>query len=181
VDLHALSDALWQDGMSLVNLEADQVNVLEAAGGVNYFRMLADEMVAAGGIVISAPSDAVVIINVEGGDRMDMHDMAFSLTGGIGTANVIYNFPGSKNLKLHNLALCGSMLAPNAHVSFYDGAMEGILMADSLYGGEKDPSDGIFHSVQINQVRKAVPLPGALFLLAPGAAILCYCRRRLFG
>ena len=181
VDLGGLSDALLQESMSFVNLEAGQVNVLEAQSGTNYFKVLADEIMAASGLVINAPSDAVVIINVDGGRRVDMHDMAFSLAGGIGTDNVIYNFPDARRMKLHNLALCGSMLAPNAHVSFYDGALEGILMAESLYGGEKDPFDGIFHSVQINMAKKAVPIPGTLILLAPGLAALCYYRRRLFG
>jgi len=181
VDLGVLSHALWRDSMGLTNLEADRVNVLEAESGFNYFRILAADMMAAGGLVIDAPSDAVVIINVEGGGSINMHDMAFSLTGGIGSADVIYNFPDAKRMKLHNLALIGSMLAPDAHVSFYSGALEGILMAESLYGGKKDPFDGIVHSVQINQAHKAVPLPGTLILLAPGLALLFCCRRKMAG
>ncbi len=183
VRLDNLSAALWQENSSIVNLDVDNGNMLEftAGSGYNYFNVLAEDMMAASGLVINGPSDAVVIINVKGGQEMDMHDMAFRLSGGIGSTDVIYNFHDAENMRLHNLELLGSMLAPDAHVSFYSGALEGILMAESLYGGKKDPFDGILHSVQINQAQKAVPVPGTLILLAPGLAVLFYCRRRLSG
>ena len=181
ISLGSLSSALWQESSSIVNLNADSGDVLElnAGSGFNYFKVLADDMMAASGIFINAPSDAVVVINVYGSPEMEMHNMAFSLSGGIRSGNVIYNLRDAEDIELYNLTLLGSLLAPDAHVSFYSGVLEGILMAESLYGGEVDPFDGLLHSVQINQPGMPVPIPGTVFLLVPGLAILFFIRKWL--
>ena len=129
-----------------------------------YFNISATQIENAWGIDISASSQKTVVINVQeaGRDSLRVENMAFRLLGGVRSTNVLYNFYGFKNIEMHNIGLMGSILAPVATVNFFEGNMEGVLMAQNLIGGSWD------EDIKGGQINSPVPVP------EPSTALLAF-------
>lgn len=85
------------------------------------------------------------------------------------TNNVLFNFVDATNLSLSGIGFKGSILAPLADVSFYDGHIDGNFIAKSL----SSPINTF--TGQINDYRFGdidVPAPGSLVLLIIAGAIM---------
>jgi|GEM_PF-5995634 len=130
-----------------------------------YFNISATQIENAWGIDISASSKKTVVINVKKAEdpsakkSLTIENMAFRLLGGIGSTNILYNLYGFKKITMDHIGLKGSILAPGATVNFFEGNMEGILMAQNLNGGSwKDGKNG-------GQINTPVPEPSTLLLV----------------
>jgi choice-of-anchor A domain-containing protein len=81
---------------------------------------------------ISAPAGSTVVINV-----LDTHVSVagFGMTvNGTDRQHVLFNLPQAVEVELSSVAFQGSILAPYADVTFNNGALDGTLVARSLYG-----------------------------------------------
>ena len=126
-----------------------------------FFNISATQIENAWGIDISASSGKTVVINVKKAKKKSLaiENMAFRLLGGIGSTNILYNLNGFKKITMDHIGLKGSILAPGATVNFFEGNMEGILMAQNLNGGSwKDGING-------GQINTPVPEPSTLLLV----------------
>ncbi len=126
-----------------------------------YFNISATQIEDAWGIGISASSGKTVVINVKKKKKKSLvsENMAFRLLGGIGSANILYNLYGFKKITMDHIGLKGSILAPGATVNFFEGNMEGILMAQNLNGGSWR------NGINGGQINVPVPEPSSLFLV----------------
>jgi len=126
-----------------------------------YFNISASQVENAWALDISASSRKTVIINVKksNNETLKIENMAFRLLGGIRSTNILYNLYGFKKITMDHIGLKGSILAPEATVNFFEGNMEGILMAQNLNGGSwKDGING-------GQINTPVPEPSTFLLV----------------
>jgi len=80
---------------------------------------------------INAPNGSVVVVNITGPYA--------KWTGGLvvtGTdkRNVLFNFPQADSVRIHNIDVTGSVLAPHAHVNFVTGVQNGQMICRKLTG-----------------------------------------------
>lgn len=126
------------------------------------------------GFFIDADEDRNILINI-GGLSQTITNFAFSYSPALSFDNVLFNFYEATEIFLgmadnsSGIGFNGNILAPLAHVSFYNSLLQGNLVAASLEGNG-----------QINLMRKpgAVPEPGILFLLLLGLAACLALRHR---
>eukprot|EP01102_Stenamoeba_stenopodia_P021309 TRINITY_DN855_c0_g1_i2.p1 TRINITY_DN855_c0_g1~~TRINITY_DN855_c0_g1_i2.p1 ORF type:complete len:116 (+),score=32.15 TRINITY_DN855_c0_g1_i2:632-979(+) len=81
---------------------------------------------------ISTPFNSWAILNVDGSADA-IEDLQINLSG-IQPNNVLFNFYESDQLTLTGVRIEGSILAPSADVKFTNGAIDGSLYVQSLYG-----------------------------------------------
>ncbi|MCX7611862.1 MAG: choice-of-anchor A family protein [Ignavibacterium sp.] len=98
---------------------------------VNVFNISGSDLSSANNVEIRTPAGAVAIVNISGTN--------ISWSGGLslfGTdkQNVIFNFYQADSLKIQNIAVLGSILAPKTHVNFVSGVQEGQMICKSLVG-----------------------------------------------
>jgi len=180
IDLESISDTIMSNSSSSnAVVENDGQLLLQCTDPlICYFNISEKQIEDAWGLSIKAPADKTVVINVKSSSTSPKHklkivNMAFNLLGGIRSTNILYNFSGFKKLIMHNIGLMGSILAPEATVKFHDGNMEGVLMAQNLYGGswKKNIPGG-----QINSPTP-IPEPSSMILLISGLGVLFVSRR----
>jgi choice-of-anchor A domain-containing protein/uncharacterized repeat protein (TIGR01451 family) len=98
---------------------------------LNVFYVKGSDLANATSDSIVVPSGAAVLINIDGND--------FTWSGGlevVGTAinNVLYNFYNATELKITNIDVRGSILAPFAVIDFASGVQNGQMIAKSITG-----------------------------------------------
>lgn len=110
-------------------------NVIGAIGnyvGLNVFSVPGSLLAEATQLNISTPYDSWAVLNVDG-SADSVEDLQINLSG-IDPNNVLFNFYDSDQLTLSGVAIQGSILAPWADVEFTNGAIDGSLYVQSLYG-----------------------------------------------
>lgn len=100
--------------------------------GLNVFSVTAEQLEAASTVTVAVPAEAVVVVNVAGSE-LALSAMAVVLDGAV-NENVLWNLFGVYDVSLSSLSFSGSMLAPNAAVSFASGNFQGTLVARSFVG-----------------------------------------------
>lgn len=99
---------------------------------LNVFKVNAEDLSDATNFVINVPNGSVVVVNVKGNN---VNEWSGGLVvNGTDRANVLYNFYNAKNVKISNIAIEGSILAPKAKVNFVDGQQNGQMIAKFLEG-----------------------------------------------
>ena len=98
---------------------------------LNVFKVLGSELSIANSVDINVPNGSAVLVNIDGTD--------VSWSGGLeiyGTAinNVLYNFYQATTIKIKNIDVRGSILAPIADVNFESGVQNGQMICKSLTG-----------------------------------------------
>eukprot|EP01102_Stenamoeba_stenopodia_P021310 TRINITY_DN855_c0_g1_i3.p1 TRINITY_DN855_c0_g1~~TRINITY_DN855_c0_g1_i3.p1 ORF type:complete len:566 (+),score=160.26 TRINITY_DN855_c0_g1_i3:38-1699(+) len=110
-------------------------NVIGAIGnyvGLNVFSLSGMVLANATQLNISTPFNSWAILNVDGSADA-IEDLQINLSG-IQPNNVLFNFYESDQLTLTGVRIEGSILAPSADVKFTNGAIDGSLYVQSLYG-----------------------------------------------
>jgi len=139
--------------------------------GLNSFTIQAADFNSANNITINAPTGSTVVINV-GGSLVNFTNRGVNVNG-ISGSNVLYNFYDATSLNLAGITVLGSILAPDAHVSFSNGNMNGTLIANSLGGS------GTFnYNAFQGNLPAAVPEPSAFALIGAAGAFMLLRRRR---
>ncbi|MBU2491897.1 MAG: choice-of-anchor A family protein [Bacteroidetes bacterium] len=99
---------------------------------LNVFKVEAADLADATNFVINVPNGSVVIVNIKG---TTVDDWSGGLVvNGTDRANVLFNFYNATSLKISNIAVEGSILAPKANVNFVDGQQNGQMIAKFLEG-----------------------------------------------
>lgn len=119
------------------------------------------------GFTITSDKNAEVLINVSG-DTHTITDFAFFIDPILSLSNIVWNFFEATTINLGEdggtgIGFKGNILAPLADIFFYNGLIEGNVVANSLTG------DG-----QINWLVDTVPTPSSLFVTVFGLMVLSW-------
>ncbi len=123
-------------------LPAHGVTTLEPWGGImlrgtdpslNVFDVDASAFTGAKMWSIDAPAGSLVVVNIRGASATFTGFGTF-FSGGIDQHGVLYNFVDATQINAHGFGFWGTVLAPQAHVTFNDGSWDGGIYARSLTG-----------------------------------------------
>jgi choice-of-anchor A domain-containing protein/uncharacterized repeat protein (TIGR01451 family) len=127
---------------------------------LNVFKVNGSELSSATSIEINAPNGSAVLVNVYG-NNIDWN-------GGLevyGTTinNVLYNFYESTVLKIDNIEVRGSILAPFADVTFESGVQNGQMIAKSVTGQGQFNNSLFYGNIPANEsVTNIATITGSL-------------------
>lgn len=142
IDFAARGAELRRVSAQLARLEALGTTTRESWGGimlrgtspqVNVFRVDASAFTGAKLLSIDAPVGSLAVINIYGSSAT-FTGFGHSFSGGIDQRGVLFNFVDATDIDAHGYGFWGTVLAPNAHVSFHDGSFDGGIYAQSLTG-----------------------------------------------
>lgn len=129
------------------------------------------------GFTIFSDIDQEIIINVSGLVHT-ITDFGFFISPILNLSNIVFNFFEATDIFLGDsqdqsgIGFKGNLLAPFAHVNFYNGLLEGDLIAMSLTG------DGQINTMdEPDYEREDLPVPGLLWLVVFGAGGILGLRR----
>ena len=138
------------------------ITLTGASNDVNVFSLSASALSVANGLTITAPAGSTVLINVSGA-AATMQNFGFFLNG-VTAGDILFNFADATSLQASGIGIKGSVLAPNAAVTFNNGHMDGQMIASTLQGS------GEFHNFLYTGQLAVVPVPAAAW--TGGAAML---------
>jgi len=135
------------------------------------------------GLVINAPSTAVVIINVTGTSAVTISGDSMTLNGP--SANqVLFNFPQTTAISLNNFGFTGSVLAPGATFTGLGGQFNGTLIANSVTGVTEFHNDDLFTgsiSVSNSSAPASTPEPSTWMMALTAIFFCAYAARKKFA
>ncbi len=145
-----------------------QLNATGPTNSFYVFDVTGAQLAAAssGGLAISVPTGATVLVNVNG-TADSFQSMGISLTG-VDNQHVLYNFSQATSLTVNQISIEGTILAPNANVSFIGGQLNGSLIAQSVSGQGESHLDLFIGNLPVNPI----PEPSTFVLAACGLAAL---------
>jgi choice-of-anchor A domain-containing protein len=111
-------------------------------------------------VTMNVSSGSTVLVNV-GGENPELHNMGFALAG-VDPSRVLYNFPDATALTIEGIGVEGSVLAPNADVSFNNAIITGTLVGASLSGSgqaNRMPFTGCLPSTSSTPLEQYHPPP----------------------
>jgi choice-of-anchor A domain-containing protein len=82
---------------------------------------------------IAAPAGSLVVVNIRGASATFTGFGTF-FSGGIDQHGVLYNFVDATHINSHDFGFWGTVLAPQAHLTFNNGSWDGGIYARSLTG-----------------------------------------------
>ncbi|QAT84875.1 hypothetical protein EJ065_3312 [Corallococcus coralloides] len=100
---------------------------------VNVFDVKASYFTGATLLSITAPANSLAVINVRG-TSASFTNFGHAFSGGIDEHGILFNFPDATSLTAFDYGFYGTVLAPNANVSFSGGSWVGGIYARSLKG-----------------------------------------------
>ncbi|HMV65928.1 MAG TPA: DUF4215 domain-containing protein [Myxococcota bacterium] len=109
--------------------------MLELAGtnpDVNLFDVDAIDLGKAHTIAIYGPPGSTAVVNVKG-SAVQLFSAGFNLVG-VDAGHVLFNFVDATSIEMGSLSFPGSILAPHADVTFYNGQLRGQMVAYSMTG-----------------------------------------------
>jgi len=158
---------------------------------LNIFSVAASDIKRDIGFKINVPEGATILVNVSG-NLANMRHFGFYFNGHEGNKDgydgngdkipdflfpdnlILYNFFEATALKIANIEVHGSILAPWARTRFVNGHIEGNLIAKSLVGTGEAHDELFGGKLPV----KTVPEPATLMLLGSGLAGIAALRRR---
>jgi choice-of-anchor A domain-containing protein len=136
---------------NLADLTSNGSTTIEPWGGVmlrgtdpvvNVFQVSASDLSNAVLLSIDAPAGSQAVLNISGAAATLRGGHSFS--GGIDQRGVLFNFVDATAISASDYGLWGTMLAPQAHVSFNNGSFDGGIYARSMTGN----ADGRLNPLQ---------------------------------
>jgi choice-of-anchor A domain-containing protein len=126
----------------LAGLPVNGTTTIESWGGVmlqgtapdvNVFQVDASAFTGATLLSISAPAGSLAVVNITGSSAT-FSNFGHSFSGGIDQHGVLYNFVDATAIQAENYGFWGTVLAPNADITFNSGSWDGGIYARSLTG-----------------------------------------------
>jgi choice-of-anchor A domain-containing protein len=142
IDFAARGAGLRSLSLRLAALEANAATVLEPWGGVmlrgtapdvNVFEVPASAFSSAKFLSIDAPAGSLAVLNIAGASA-SFSGFSHAFSGGIDQHGVLFNFVDASAITASGYGFWGTVLAPLAHVSFFNGSFDGGIYAKSLTG-----------------------------------------------
>ncbi len=141
-DLPATGETLYyasQFGPAVPAIECARtrcrIELKGAEAGVNVFAVDGAALSRAAEVHIRMPQDAAALVNISG-ERVAMMNFAFfpskGKRAGFNSRRVLFNMPKAQSLLMRGIGVEGSVLAPEAAVSFPGGVFYGNLVARRL-------------------------------------------------
>jgi choice-of-anchor A domain-containing protein len=137
---------------TLAGLPANGTVTRESWGGifvrgtdpsVNAVDVNASDFTGATLLSIEAPAGSLMVVNIHG-SAATFTAFGHVFSGGIDQHGILYNFVDATSINAHGYGFWGTVLAPNAHVTFNNGSWDGGIYAHSLTGnaeGHINPLD----------------------------------------
>jgi len=141
IDFVARGNELRQTSARLAALPANGTTTVESWGGVfftgtdpavNVFQVNAGDLASAWTLFFNAPAGSLVVVNVSGTAGTLRGGHVFN--GGIDQTGVLFNFANATTFNADGYGLWGTLLAPNADVTFNNGSFDGGIYAKSMTG-----------------------------------------------
>jgi choice-of-anchor A domain-containing protein len=141
IDFVARGNELRALSSRLNGLAANGTTTVEAWGGVfftgtspavNVFQVSTIDLASAWTLFFNAPAGSLVVLNVSGTTGSLRGGHLFS--GGIDQRGVLFNFANATSFNVDAYGFWGTLLAPNADVTFNNGSFDGGIYAKSLAG-----------------------------------------------
>lgn len=122
-------------------------------------------------INIVAPKGSTVLVNVSG-ENVAMNGFGMTLSG-VSESNVLFNFHDATTFTLSGCGFLGSILAPDAAMTFNSGNINGTLIDKTHRGG------GEMHNYLFTGDLPGVPEPATLACLIGGLVSWVSMRRKV--
>lgn len=142
--------------------------------------------------IINVTGDAVDLFNTGffntafAGQYQDNDQNANYRHDGTYTNNILFNFVDATSVTIQSIGVKGSILAPYADIAFYNGHVDGNLIASSVFTPEVylTNDDGVEYLAPTGQVNNysfgvtQVSAPGSILLMLPAFAVV-FIRNKL--
>lgn len=181
-DLKSAADtlgALTANGSAQVQW-GNQLVLTGTDATLNVFSLTAAQVANLSKIRIDAPTGSTVLVNVAGKTVAFDTSFGFEFVG-VSSNDLLFNLYDAESVSMASLS--GSLLAPDATVSFARGAVEGSAIVGNLSNGSG--TGGVFHNDPFTGTLTSVaapvtdvPEPGTLVILSSVLAIFAWARRR---
>ncbi len=169
IDFGAACAAASSTSGSLGGLDATGTTVVQPWGGIelsgsdlntNVFTVSGTDITATSHVILTVPAGAKVVINVTGVSA-DFSAMGITVNGGM-PSRILWNAPTATSINLASLQLPGSLLAPNAAVTFNNGHIRGTLIAASVTGNGEAHQYLFDGDIEVDNCPDDDPTPKAL-------------------
>ena len=98
---------------------------------LNIFEVEGAKLSASTDLNINVPNGSVALINIDGDNIVWSGGLEIT---GTDKTNILYNYPQATQIKISNIDVRGSILAPKAVIDFPHGLVSGQLIAKSMFG-----------------------------------------------
>ena len=142
IDLLALSENLINNNGIVAKPDNGEITIFtdNCTDDVCFINLSSVDFESAWGLSIEG-SKKPIIINIFPEDNdtsISINEMSFKIKGDVSSLDILYNFYNFSDIELHHIGLIGSILAPQATVTFYEGVMYGTLIAHNLTCGNHE-------------------------------------------
>jgi choice-of-anchor A domain-containing protein len=87
-------------------------------------------------LTLSDTASSTVVINITDSGAVNLSNLStINLAGGVAASRVIWNFPNATSLTFGATQWEGTVLAPNASVTYQSAQLDGSIYVESLLGG----------------------------------------------
>lgn len=123
--------------LSLINengtqkLEYGELALTGTSSTLNVFKVDGSKISGLNNFTINVPANSVAVVNIYG--NVSSWSGGFNING-TSRENVILNFYNSSDIKLSNIEIPASILAPKTRINFPSGLITGQVIAKCLYG-----------------------------------------------
>lgn len=142
-----------------------QIQVSGLQSGRNIVNLNYSDLSGVYGAKLSGPADAFVIFNISGvPSNGNLQYLSLDLSGGINSSDILINLPVANSISINGGSF--NVLAPLTDITYNSGALNGILVAQNLYGsGQVNLGTFTGYAADQNNFNTQVPEPSTYVLL----------------